>query len=121
MDPWIGIAGIAIGTLMIGQWTVALVTRRVPELESRPIEIRLHLVAEFLTALVLIVGGIGTLAGALVGPPVLLFGLGMLTYTAIVSPGWFLARGQRAPVAMFAVLVVIALVGAASLTASLSR
>jgi hypothetical protein len=52
---------------------------------------------------------------------VLLFGLGMLTYTAIVSPGWFLARGQRAPVAMFAVLVVIALVGAASLTASLSR
>lgn len=120
MTTWIGLAGIAIGVLMVGQWVVALLTNRVPELESRPIEIRLHLIAEFATAIVLIVGGIGTLAGVGIAPPVLLFGLGMLTYTAIVSPGWFLARGQHAPVVMFAVIVVIALVGAASLAVNLA-
>ncbi|GEM_PF-6815152 len=36
-----------------------------------------------------------------------LAGLGMLLYTVIASPGYFIARHQRAPAVMFAVLAVL--------------
>ena len=36
-----------------------------------------------------------------------LVGLGMLLYTVIQSPGYFLARHERAPVVMFAVLALL--------------
>jgi hypothetical protein len=51
---------------------------------------------------------------------VTLFGFGMLTYTAVVSPGYFLGRGERSPVAMFAVIILVALLSAASLIAELA-
>lgn len=120
MQTWIGLLGIAVGALMIGQWAIALAAGRVPELQTRPIEIRLHLVAEFATGIVLIAGGLATVITLPVGPPLLLFGLGMLTYTAIVSPGYFWARGQRAPVVMFALIVVVAILTATWLISSLA-
>lgn len=120
MQTWIGLLGIVVGALMFGQWAIALATGRVPELQTRPIEIRLHLVAEFASGIVLMVGGLATVIALPVGPPLLLFGLGMLTYTAIVSPGYFWARGQRAPVAMFALIVIAAILAAVWLIRSLA-
>ena len=79
-------------------------------------EIALHLAAEMVTALLLAMGG---LVLARSGPRWLaLVGLGMLLYTVIQSPGYFLARHERAPVVMFAALAaltVVAIVGAATL------
>ena len=65
-------------------------------------EIALHLTAELATALLLAIGGVllargGTRWLALVG-------LGMLLYTVIQSPGYFLGRHEMGPVVMFAVL-----------------
>lgn len=120
MQMWIGLLGIVVGTLMIGQWAIALAAGRVPELQTRPIEIRLHLVAEFATGIVLILGGLATGIALPAGPPLLLFGLGMLTYTAIVSPGYFWARRQRTPVVMFALIVVVAILAAIWLVGSLA-
>ena len=114
MTTWIGITAIAIGILMVLMWAVSLRQGRVPELTTRPAEIRLHLTAEIATAVTLVVGGVATVV-APGGPLLLLFGLGMLTYTTIVSPGYFLDRGQTAPVAMFAVILIVAIAGAALL------
>jgi hypothetical protein len=116
----IGLLGIVVGVSMLGQWAVALARRRVPELQTRPIEIRLHLIAEFATGIVLIVGGLATVIALPVGPPLFLFALGMLTYTAIVSPGYFWARGERPPVVMFALIIVGTIIAAIWLIASLS-
>jgi hypothetical protein len=65
-------------------------------------EIALHLTAELATALLLAIGGVllargGTRWLALVG-------LGMLLYTVIQSPGYFLGRHELGPVVKFAVL-----------------
>ena len=71
---------------------------------SRP-EIMLHLAAELVTAALLAAWGGLLLAGGTAG--VALAGLGALGYTVIASPGYFLARRERAPVIMFAVLFAL--------------
>jgi hypothetical protein len=120
MDVVVSAVAIAIGVAMIAQWAVSLARGRVPELETRPIEIRLHLLAEFATAAVLVAGGAAMIAGASVAAPMTLFGFGMLTYTAIVSPGYFLDRGERGPVVMFVVVILLALVSAAIISTDLA-
>ncbi len=71
--------------------------------------IALHLAAEAATALLLIVAGVGLLREVAWAPSLYLVAGGMLLYTLIVSPGYFAQRGEWAPVAMFAVLLVGAL------------
>lgn len=106
-----GIYSIVVGVLMIGQWAFFLATGKVPELEREPLRIRFHLAGEFLTAAALMVGGGGLLAGTGWGVPLYLVATGMLLYTVIVSPGYFAEQRQWPLVGMFAVLLVLALVG----------
>lgn len=42
---------------MIAMWTLFYVTGGIPEINTRPAEIGLHMIAETLTALLLIAGG----------------------------------------------------------------
>ena len=103
--------GIIIGFIMIMQWIFFLATGSVPELQTEPWRIALHLAAEMTTALMLIVGGIATLKSAAWGNKVLLVGLGMVIYSEIVSPGYFAQLGQWALAAMFVVLLFGAVFG----------
>lgn len=105
-----GVYAIVVGVGMIGQWGFLLATKRVPELESEPFRIGFHLAGEFLTALALLIGGVALLAGAPWGRPIYLLAMGMLLYTAIVSPGYFAQRREWPWVGMFAVLLVLAAV-----------
>jgi hypothetical protein len=73
----------------------------------------LHWAAEFATALALVAGGLGLLAGWAWALPVYLVATGMLINTVINSPGYFSRQGQRAPVAIFGLLLLLA---SASLT-----
>lgn len=97
--------GIAVGVAMIGQWSFLLATGRIPELVDEPVRIRFHIAAEVATALCLIVGGLGVVAGADWGRPAYLVAVGMLVYTAIVSPGYFAEKGQWAWLGVFAVVL----------------
>jgi peptidoglycan/LPS O-acetylase OafA/YrhL len=101
---------IVVGLLMLGQWALFITTGRVPELATARWEIGFHLAGEITTALALLVGG----AGVLVKRPrlrqVLPVALGMLLYTVIVSPGYFAQRGEWTLVAVFAGLLLLALV-----------
>jgi hypothetical protein len=98
--------GIVVGLLMFGQWGFFLVAGLVPELQTEPIRIAFHLVAEFASAAMLIAGGIGLLRNKTWARPISLFAAGMLAYTVIVSPGYFAQQGQFSLVAMFALLLV---------------
>jgi len=97
---------LCVVVLMLAMWVFFLAAGMVGEFETRPAEIVLHLVAEFSTAVLLILSGILMLrrvfAGALLAP----FAMGMLVYTMIVSPGYYIQRGEAAFVVMFAVLLV---------------
>jgi len=104
------IFAIVVGVGMIGQWVLFLVTDQVPELRTEPLRIRFHLAAEFVTAIALLVAGVALLTDQTWGRWFYLLATGMLLYTVIVSPGYFAEKGQWAFVAMFAALLVLALV-----------
>lgn len=105
-----GIYAIVVGVGMIGQWAMSYLSRQIPELETEPLRIKFHIAGEMATAIALIVGGIAVLTGHVWAQPVYLVAMGMLLYTAIVSPGYFAHKGQWAFVAMFAGVLVLAFV-----------
>jgi hypothetical protein len=101
---------ILVGVFMLAQWGFTLGTGQTPEIQSEPIRLAFHLAAEFVTAVMLILSGIGLLRrtpwARLLSP----VALGMLLYTVIVSLGYFAQQGQWAPVVMFAILLLLAVV-----------
>ena len=103
-DGYLAIVPILIGLSMLGFWAVAVATRRVPEIDSGGIEIWFHIAAEAVTGVVLIFGGIAVLVDGESPLTVVLssLGLGMLVYTLIVSPGYYVERRDAPLVWMFA-------------------
>ncbi|UCH61607.1 MAG: hypothetical protein JSU77_07245 [Fidelibacterota bacterium] len=99
---------IIVGMFMTGWWTFILAIGQVPELETEPIRLAFHLAAEFLTAILLIVGGILLLRNSRRGTQLTLLALGMLLYTVIASPGYFGQQGQWPMVILFIVLLALA-------------
>ena len=107
---------IVAGIAMLGYWSVSLARSKVPELETEPIRIGFHIVAEFATAIVLLVGGIGLLLSSSWGLNVYLVAMGMLLYTVVVSPGYFAQKREWRMVGLFVILIVL---GVASLVLAL--
>lgn len=98
---------VAVAVLMALWWGSEIRNGALKRPDRSRGEIALHLTAEMATALLLAIGGV-LLARS--GPRWLaLVGLGMLLYTVIQSPGYFLARQEPAPVVMFGVLAVLTL------------
>lgn len=108
--PWPGIFAIVVGAGMIGQWTVSYVSKQIPELEHEPIRIWFHIAAEMATAVCLIVGGIGVLILQDWGRNIFLVSMGMLFYTAIVSPGYFAQKNQWIWLGIFSLLIVLGVI-----------
>ena len=77
-----------------------------------------HWIAEYATALGLVVGGVGLIAPLGWGEGVSLVALGALTYTSVNSLGWTLALPSRRPYAI--PMLVGAVGGAASIAVLLS-
>jgi len=98
---------LVVGVAMIGQWTASYLSRQIPELKTEPIRIGFHLAGELVTALTLITAGVGLLIGAPWAAVVFLLGVGMLFYTAIVSPGYFAQQGQWVWVLIFGVMIIV--------------
>lgn len=101
---------IVIGLVMIIQWAISYLSKNIPELKTEPIRITFHIVGEMVTALMLIAGGIGLLLQSGWGVPVFLVAIGMLFYTAIVSPGYFAQQGQWIWVLIFAAIIVMGVI-----------
>ena len=108
-------SALAIGALMLTQWSFFLVSGQVPELETEPLRILFHLVAEALTAIALVAAGVALRGGRRGSINLALVANGMLIYTTIVSPGYFAQQGEWALVAMFIVPLVLAVVSIAKL------
>lgn len=104
-----GIYGIFVGLMMLAQWVFFLATGQVPELQTEPWRIAFHLVAEFITAIGLIVSGGMLMKRVAWGARSYLFFSGMLAYTVIASPGYFAQQGQWPLVVMFVVLLALSL------------
>jgi len=69
-----------------------------------------HWVAEFGTTFMLLSGGIGLLMNGVWAPTVFYLSVGMLIYTVINSPGYFVQQGQWSMVVMFSIILVLAMI-----------
>jgi hypothetical protein len=97
---------------MIIMWSFFISTGQVPEFQTKPAEILLHIIDELLTALLLMTSGALVLKRVRWGNLTLLIALGMLFYTMIVSPGYYIQSGATAFVVMFATLLAVGIVAA---------
>ena len=116
MHVAIGIYCLVVAALMAIWWGLEIREGALSRPDRSRGEIGLHLAAELATATLLAVGGILLATG--VSEAVALVGLGMLMYTVIQSPGYFLSRRELLPVVMFAVLAgftALAIAAAAAL------
>lgn len=102
---------IVVGACMFGQWGFFLIAGQVPEVHTEPVRLAFHLAAEAITALALLVSGVGLLRGRRWARRAACVALGLLCYTAIVSPGYFAQQGAWPMVAMFGVILALALAG----------
>ena len=107
---FVGWYSLVVGFGMLAQWGFFLATGQVPELQAEPFRIAFHLTGEAATAIALIVSGAALLRRLKWGRDVSFVSLGMLIYTVIVSPGYFAQQGQWPLVAMFGVLLILALI-----------
>lgn len=102
---------IVVGLAMIGEWTRLYLSRQIPELKDEPIRISFHIAAELVTAGCLISGGVGLWIDSGWGRSLYLVAMGMLFYTAILSPGYFAQQGNWKWPGFFLMLVVLGLAG----------
>ena len=103
------IYAIFVGLLILMMWSFFLISGMVPELETNPAEIILHLVAEFSTAFLLIISGISVIKKSRFSKWLYPFSMGMLIYTLIVSPGYYIQSGEYFFVAIFAILIILSI------------
>ena len=107
MKTVVSVYSITMGALIIAFWSVLWTTGAVPELLSKPWEIAMHLTAEFTTATLLLVSGFGLWFGAHWALRVNVFASGMLVYSLIQTPGYYLQRNAMIFVLMLAVSFLI--------------
>jgi hypothetical protein len=98
---------IIVGIAMIGVWIVQLLTGQALELQTAPIEIAMAIVADWLTAIVLIVAGVGLFSTRNWAHKLYLFALGMLVYSMLISAGYFGQLENTMFVALFAILFIL--------------
>ena len=98
---------IAVGVLLAVWWANDLRRGAWNRGDRTHGELSLHLAGEFVTAGLLIAAGAAWLAAGAAANAVVAADLGMLLYTVIVSPGYFLARHELPVVGMFGVLAAL--------------
>ena len=94
---------ILIGIAMLCMWFFLLMKREVPDLKTKPTQIFFHLIAEFLTSIMLIIGGIGYLTDQSWGVAIFFIAVGMTIYSTINAAGFY---GQLKDWPMFITLIV---------------
>jgi len=102
----VAVYGILVGLSMIGMWASLLLTDQVPASE-KPWAITFHLIAEFSTAILLIVSGAGLWLNSEWAKRLSLISLGMLLYSVVVSPGYYAQKNNLPMVAMFVVFIIL--------------
>jgi len=101
---------IIIGIVMSGMWLSFIATNQVPEINTEPIRITYHLLAEFLTAILLLIGGFGLFTNRKWGFHLFLISMGMLLYTVIVSAGYYAEKGDIIMIGMFTIFQLLTVI-----------
>jgi hypothetical protein len=110
MKTIVAVYSVTVGVLMLVLWGWFWATGAIPELTTKPWEIAMHLTAEFTTAGLLIASGMGLWFGARWAMQLNVFASGMLVYSLIQSPGYYLQKNAMLFVAVFAAAFFVTVV-----------
>lgn len=92
---------------MLCMWIFLLGKREVPDLTTKPTQISFHLIAEFLTSIMLLIGGFGLFTEQSWGTAIFYIAIGMVIYSTINAAGFY---GQLKDWPMFIMLIVFTII-----------
>lgn len=107
MKTAMGYLLIFLGFMMAGMWTFLLATGQVPEWQTTPYAITFHLIAEFTTAIMLLLSGILLLRKNPLAKKVALLGMGFYVYAVIQAAGYFIQQGATGISVMFGIFSIL--------------
>jgi hypothetical protein len=107
MKTVVSVYSITMGALIVVFWSVLWANGAISGMYLKPWEVAMHLSAELTTAGLLLVSGFGLWFGARWALRVNVFASGMLVYSLIQTPGYFLQRNAMIFVLMLAVSFLI--------------
>ena len=106
MRKCVAIYCLLVGLSIVSLWTGLLIGGEVPELQSDPVGIATHLIAESMTALALVSAGLAMLKDWRWSASLRHLALGLLLYSTVSSLGYYLGRPGGEPfVALFLLLI----------------
>ena len=103
-----GMFQLVIGAGMIGIWLVLFLSKQIPELQTAPFRIFMHILAEIVTASLLLISGSFILLKKYRHPIFYNLSFGMLIYTLIASQGHYAQQSDWGLVTLFFLMLSIA-------------
>ena len=95
---------ILVGGSIISLWIMLFISGQIPELDTEPFSILLHIFSELLLAMTLIIAGVGLLRQSRISEKTFLLAMGLLSYSVINAAGYHGERENWAVVIMFAAI-----------------
>ena len=102
-----GVYSIIIGVSIIGLWIMLLATGNVPELETEPISIYFHLVAEIVMGALSLISGVALFRNLRWANPMFILSSGFVMYSVINSSGYYGNTNDWPMVIMFMAILVL--------------
>lgn len=106
MKKVISIIYIIIGIGILGLWMMLLLTNQVPELETEPAAIILHIIIEVIMGVACIITGIVQLKKWQYRKETLLLTTGMVLYSVVNSSGYYINLNSYGMVVFFAFILL---------------
>jgi len=104
-----GIYQVVIGAGMIGIWILNFINGEIPELQTATWSIAMHILAEVVTAILLLISGLSILLKKHKMKTLFNIAFGALIYTLIASPGYFAQQSNWTAAALFLAMLIITL------------
>lgn len=104
-----GLYGIIIGIGIIGLWVMLYLTHQIPELETEPVAIRFHLIAEITMGILCLISGILLLLQVFWAPYLFIMAMGLVVYAVINSAGYYGEKKQWSFVVMFGIILIVSI------------
>ena len=107
---------ITVGVAIIGYWILLFLKKqnlnkqKAAVINRGLIETRLHVTAELVVAVLLLIAGVSLLLKASWGQEIFLIAIGMLIYTSINSAGYFAQIRQRSMILIFVSVLILSLI-----------
>ncbi|NPD90588.1 MAG: hypothetical protein HGN29_17895 [Asgard group archaeon] len=95
---------------MKGIWILLLVTKQVPEIKTAPVDITLHIIAEYITGFLSIISGILLLINIAWAGTLFIAAIGMVIYAVINAAGYYGQKKEWSFVIMFGTLLISAVI-----------